>query len=86
MDDKHFFRFGSFTLDSRRRELLHDGSPVTIGSRAFDLLSALIERCGRLATKDELMAAVWPSTVVDENNLAAQIVALRHYCPVRRWV
>lgn len=77
MDDKHFFRFGSFTLDSRRRELLHDGAPVTIGSRAFDLLSALIERCGRLATKDELMAAVWPSTVVDENNLAAQIVALR---------
>jgi adenylate cyclase len=77
MDDAHLLRFGSFTLDSRRRELLRFGNSVTIGSRAFDLLGALIERRGELATKDELMAAVWPSIVVDENNLAAQIVALR---------
>jgi adenylate cyclase len=77
MDDSHLVRFGSFTLDNRRRELLLDGSPVTIGSRAFDLLTALVERRGRLATKDELMAAVWPSSVVDENNLAAQVVAVR---------
>lgn len=77
MDDARLLCFGSFTLDSRRRELLRFGESVNIGSRAFDLLGALIERRGQLATKDELMAAVWPSTVVDENNLAAQIVALR---------
>lgn len=76
-DDTHLVRFGSFTLDRRRRELLQGGSPVAMGSRAFDLLNALVERHGRLATKDELMAEVWPHTVVDENNLAAQVVAVR---------
>lgn len=77
MDNTQRFRFGSFELDSRRRELLRCGEPVTIGSRAFDLLCALVERRGQLGTKDELMAAAWPHTVVDENNLAAQILALR---------
>jgi adenylate cyclase len=77
MDDIHLFSFGLFTLDSRRRELLLGGAPVSIGSRAFDLLIALIARRGQLATKEELIAEVWPSTVVDENNLAAQVVALR---------
>ncbi|MBC7780431.1 MAG: winged helix-turn-helix domain-containing protein [Proteobacteria bacterium] len=56
--------------------MLH-GARVTLGARAFDLLTALIGRQGQLATKDELMAEVWAGTVVDENNLAAQISALR---------
>lgn len=77
MDDAHPICFGSFTLDAQRRELLRAGAPVTIGSRAFDLLCALVRRRGQLATKNELMAEVWPRTVVDENNLAAQVVALR---------
>ena len=77
MDNAPVVRFGSFTLDNHRRELLQAGVPVAIGSRAFDLLNALIARRGQLATKDELMAAVWPRTVVDENNLAAQVAALR---------
>ena len=70
-------RFGAFEIVPRRREILFRGAPVALGSRAFDLLTALIERRGQLAAKDELMAAVWAGTVVDENNLAAQISALR---------
>jgi DNA-binding winged helix-turn-helix (wHTH) protein len=77
MDAKHPICFGSFTLDPDRRVLLHAGAPVAVGSRAFDLLCALVERRGQLATKNELMGEVWPRTVVDENNLAAQVVALR---------
>ncbi len=77
MDDAGTLRFGSFTLDHRRRELRRGDAPVTIGSRALDLLCALVACHGELATKDTLMAAVWPRTVVDENNLAAQVVALR---------
>lgn len=77
MNDAHRVHFGSFTLDCQRRELLRGGSPVAIGSRAFDVLCALIKRRGQLATKNELMTEVWPRTVVDENNLAAQIVAVR---------
>jgi len=70
-------RFGAFRLVPGRRELMFRGAPVTLGSRAFDLLLALIKRHGRLAVKSELMAEVWAGTVVDENNLAAQISALR---------
>ena len=77
MSEPDAFRFGSFRLLIARRELLFQHATVALGSRAFDLLVALVKRRGRLATKDELMAEVWPSTIVDENNFEAQIAALR---------
>ena len=58
-----------------------DGSgaaePVALGSRALALLALLVERQGKLVTKDEIFAAVWPGTVVEEANLTVQISALR---------
>jgi TolB-like protein/DNA-binding winged helix-turn-helix (wHTH) protein len=51
--------------------------PTPIGSRALDLLRLLVERPGELISKDEIMQAVWPQTVVEENNLTVQISALR---------
>ena len=77
MGSSETFRFGSFRLVPAQRELLCDGVAVELGSRAFDLLLALVRRNGRLATKDELMAEVWPRTVVEENNLQAQVSVLR---------
>ncbi len=71
------YRFGAFKIVLGRRELLLRGAPVTLGSRAFDLLTALVGRQGQLATKDDLMAEVWSDTIVDENNLPAQISTLR---------
>jgi TolB-like protein/Tfp pilus assembly protein PilF len=71
------FRFGAFELLPARRELRCRGVPVALGTRAFDLLAALVRREGALATKDELLVEVWAGTVVDENNLAAQVSALR---------
>ena len=53
------------------------GAPVELGARGFDLLVALVKRHGQLATKGELMAEVWPGIVVGENNLPAQVSALR---------
>ena len=50
--------FGRFRLDAHRRELLADGQAVPIGSRAFDILIALVEAGGRLVTKDELLHGV----------------------------
>jgi DNA-binding winged helix-turn-helix (wHTH) protein len=70
-------RFGRFLLDLRRRELLADGVPVSIGSRAFDVLAALVEAGGQLVTKDELLRRVWPGRFVEENNLKVQIFSLR---------
>ncbi len=77
MNDSKVFCIGSFRLVPGQRKLLLGGTPVPLGSRAVDLLLALVMRQGRLATKDELMAEVWPDTIVDENNLPAQISMLR---------
>jgi DNA-binding winged helix-turn-helix (wHTH) protein len=51
--------------------------PIAIGSRALDVLGVLAGRPGDLVSRGELIAAVWPSTVVEESNLNMQIAALR---------
>ena len=75
------FLFGEFRLDRAggglfRRDDHGAFVPVAIGSRARDLLAALIERRGEIVSKEEIIAAVWPKTVVEENNLFVQISAL----------
>lgn len=69
--------FGRFLVLPERRDLLADGKPIKLGGRAFDVLMALIETPGVVVTRDALMARVWPNRIVGEDNLAAQIVALR---------
>jgi DNA-binding winged helix-turn-helix (wHTH) protein len=69
--------FGRFQVWPDRRDLIADGRPIKLGGRAFDVLMALIEVPGAVVSKDALMARVWPNRIVEENNLAAQIVALR---------
>jgi TolB-like protein len=71
------YRFGTFELQPNERRLLAGGEPVVLGPRAFDLLVALVERPGQLVTKKELLDCVWPSLVVEENNLQVQVSALR---------
>lgn len=60
-----------------QRELKINGEIVTVGGRAFDVLLALAERRGAIATKTELLTAAWPGLIVEENNLQVQISALR---------
>ena len=64
-------------MRAHERLLLVDGQPTVLGARAFDLLLALVDQPGLLLTKHNLMDQVWPGLVVQENNLAAQISALR---------
>lgn len=71
------FLFGAFRLMPRQRLLLEAGKPVHLGSRAFDILVALLERPGELVSKNDLMARVWPNTFVAPANLAVHISALR---------
>lgn len=71
------FIFGPFQLSVSSREILCRGVPVQLGTRAFDLLLAPVRRHGQLATKDVLMAEVWPGSVVGEDNLKAQISSIR---------
>ena len=69
--------FGPFRLLPKQRLLIQADEPVHLGSRAFDVLIALLGRPGELISKDELMAAVWPDTFVGRANLAVHISALR---------
>jgi predicted ATPase len=54
-----------------------DGTPVHLGSRAFDILRVLVEARGELVTKDEIFNRVWPGRVVEENALQFQVSMLR---------
>ena len=51
--------FGPFRLVPTQQLLLEDDNPVRVGSRALDILTALVERPGELVGKHELMASVW---------------------------
>jgi len=75
--DGHAISFGPFRLFAAQRLLLEGDRPVRLGSRAFDILTVLVERGGEVIGKDELMARAWPQTFVDESNLKIQVNALR---------
>ena len=59
------------------RLLLVAGAPVAVGSRAFDVLLALIAGQGAAVRKSALLDAAWPGLVVEENNISVQVAALR---------
>src|ERR1700727_2842201 len=69
--------FGPYRLLAARRLLLEGDKPVRLGGRAFDILSALVERAGEVVGKEELIARAWPQTSVEEANLKIQVSALR---------
>ena len=69
--------FGRFRLFPARRLLLEGDRIVRLVSRAFELLTALVERPGEVVGSRELIARVWPNTVVVEHNLKVQVATLR---------
>jgi len=69
--------FGRFSLSLRARRLERDGQAVKLGSRALDILIALVERAPAVVATRELMTRVWPDTVVEDNNLRVHIASLR---------
>jgi DNA-binding winged helix-turn-helix (wHTH) protein len=76
------FLFEGFRLDRADGRLFRengsqDGEPLALGSRAAALLGLLVERQGKLVTKDEIFATVWLGTAVEEANLTVQISTLR---------
>jgi len=75
--DNCVISFGPFRVTRSRRLLERNGEPVHIGSRAFDVLSQLLEHHGQIVSHKALMAAVWPRTTVSEGNLRYQMTVLR---------
>ncbi|AVR97578.1 ATP-binding protein [Pseudoduganella armeniaca] len=81
--------FGPFRLYVRQRVLLEDDRPLRLGSRAFDILATLAAAAGTIVSKAELVARVWPDTVVEEANLRVHVAALRKALregPGRRYI
>jgi DNA-binding winged helix-turn-helix (wHTH) protein len=74
---KFAISFGPFRLLAAQRLLLEGDAPVRLGSRAFDILAALVERAGEIVGKEELIVRAWPQTFVEEANLKIQVSALR---------
>jgi TolB-like protein/Tfp pilus assembly protein PilF len=70
-------KFGDFELDLERGELSRRGTPVRIGSRAFDILRALASARGEVVSKNQLMQEVWHGVAVEENAIPVHISALR---------
>ncbi len=72
------YETGGLRVDVAQRVLLaRDGQRIPLPSRAFELLLVFLRHPGELLDKNRLMAAVWPNTVVEENNLTQSIGALR---------
>lgn len=70
-------RFCDFVLNLRTHRLTRASKEVSIGSRAFDLLALLVSRRDHVVSRNEIMEAVWPGTVVGDNNLNVQVANLR---------
>src|ERR1700736_6990244 len=69
--------FGRFRVLLRQRQLVADGVPTELGTRALSFLLVLLAADGSLVAKDELLSRVWPGIVVAEENLKVQIPTLR---------
>ncbi|ACC74787.1 winged helix-turn-helix domain-containing protein [Paraburkholderia phymatum] len=70
-------QIGTLLVNFEQREIRQQGRPVRIGARAFDILEVLHRADGGIVSKDAIMDAVWPGSIVEENRLQVHIAALR---------
>jgi Tol biopolymer transport system component/DNA-binding winged helix-turn-helix (wHTH) protein/tetratricopeptide (TPR) repeat protein len=71
------YQFGKFVLNAQEQSLTADGQVVHLPTKEFETLHMLVENNGKVLTKDEMMAAIWKDTIVEESNLAQYISRLR---------
>ena len=69
--------FGPYRIHPRQRLVLEAGRPLRLGRRAVDILLILLEQAGNVVSKQELIARVWPTSVVEDGNLRVHMAALR---------
>jgi len=72
------YQFGEFLVDAAKRTLTNRANQqISLTPKAFDTLLYLLRHRGSVLDKEELMTAIWPDTVVEENNLNQNISTLR---------
>ena len=69
--------FGPFRLSAAARLLTRGDENVALGSRALDILIALVESAGEVVSRRQLVDRAWPDLVVEEANLRVHIANLR---------
>ena len=69
--------FGPFRLDLRDERLWHGHEATPLAPKTFAVLRCLVTQAGQLVTKDALLEAVWPETMVSESILTVAIRTLR---------
>ena len=71
------YAFNEYHLDVTERRLRRGNEEVRLRNKVFDTLCVLVENADRLVRKDDLMQAVWPDAVVEENNVDHCVSQLR---------
>ncbi|MFN2502577.1 MAG: winged helix-turn-helix domain-containing protein [Pyrinomonadaceae bacterium] len=79
------FEFAGFRLDATNNILSRDREPVKLTLKAAELLSFLVRNSNRVVSKDEILEAVWPESIVEEANLTVHIAALRKVLANGNW-
>jgi adenylate cyclase len=69
--------FGPYRLERQRRLVRGPDGIVHLSARSFDILALLLGRPSEVVSKDEILAAVWPGSVVEENTVQVHVSALR---------
>ena len=77
MISKQQLRFGRFELDAATQQLSKGQKAVVLTRKAAQVLTYLVQRAGQLVTKDELLEAAWPGTVVSDAAMAKRIFEIR---------
>ena len=71
------YQFGPFALNPELRSLYRGREPVVLPAKCLEALVVLVRHRGLVVIKDELMAALWPDTAVEEANLTQNVSTLR---------
>lgn len=69
--------FGPYRIYPGQRLVMEADQPLRLGRRAMDILLILLEHAGNVVSKQELIAGVWPKSVVEDINLRVHMAALR---------
>jgi two-component system cell cycle response regulator len=58
-------RFDGWSLDTDSGELFRDGEKIRLQEQPLQILQALLSTPGRVVTREELVARLWPKGIVD---------------------
>jgi TolB-like protein/DNA-binding winged helix-turn-helix (wHTH) protein len=72
-----YYDFFDFRLDAEKQQLLRNGEPVQLTHKAFQILLLLVQNSGRITQKEDIFAALWSDSFVEDGNLTQYIYVLR---------